>query len=70
MDLDLITVVPTGAETLVDPDLEDVDHLDVALQATVDLWILGGCGGSGSGARRPKNSRSRTSYSSRGRTQG
>ena len=37
MDLDLITVVPTGAETLVDPDLEDVDHLAVALQATVDL---------------------------------
>ena len=39
LDLDLITVVHTAAEILVglDPDLEDVDHLAVALQATVDL---------------------------------
>eukprot|EP00091_Calanus_sinicus_P003536 TRINITY_DN13705_c0_g2_i1.p1 TRINITY_DN13705_c0_g2~~TRINITY_DN13705_c0_g2_i1.p1 ORF type:complete len:142 (+),score=34.66 TRINITY_DN13705_c0_g2_i1:168-593(+) len=32
--------------------------------------LLGGCGGSGSGARRPQNSRSRGSYNSKGRTQG
>ena len=52
MDLDLITVVPTGAETLVDPDLEDVDHLAVALQATVDLWhrFLGVVGGRDQGS--------------------
>ena len=39
LDLDLITVVHMAAEILVglDPDLEDVDHLAVALQATVDL---------------------------------